>query len=90
MGAWRLEFTTVAESDLAKLDRSLRRQVIDRLDWLTENFENIMPIPLHAAWKGYYKLRVGDWRVAYSFSLPRETIRVGMIDHRTKIYKRRP
>ena len=68
---WSLEFTDVGRDDLKKLDHMVRRQVIDRLEWFSVHFEQTRPLPLHADWKGYFKLRVGDWRVAYIFDTPK-------------------
>lgn len=42
MKRWSLEFLTEAEKDLLKLDRDIRRRIIDKLSWLLENFENII------------------------------------------------
>jgi len=88
MSAWHAEFTPIGERDLSKLDRPLRRQVVDRVDWLAENFETLTPIPLHADFKGFFKLRVGDWRAAYTLELHERLIKIRLIDHRSKIYKR--
>lgn len=88
MGVWRVEFTPIAERDLRKLDRQVRLQVTDRIEWLAEHIETLAPVPLHADFKGLFKLRVGDWRVAYTFEPSALLIKIRMIDHRTKIYKR--
>lgn len=61
MKHWSLEFQQEAEKDLAKLDRDLRRRIIDKLTWLLENFENILPEVLTGEFSEFYKLRVGDW-----------------------------
>lgn len=88
MTLWHVEFTPTGESDLAKLDKQIRRQTIDRIEWLAENMGTVDSVPLHAQFKGLFKLRVGDWRVAYTFERVTQLIRVKMIDHRNKIYKR--
>ena len=41
--AWLIEFQKAAEVDLAKLDKEVRRQVVCKLEWLVENFENVVP-----------------------------------------------
>jgi len=85
---WHVEFSKVGEQDLSVLDRPVRREVVDRVAWLVENFDQVTPIPLHGQWKGFYKLRVNDWRVAYTFNAQKYLIRVEIIDHRSRIYKR--
>ena len=89
MTAWRVEFTAIAERDLKKLDARVRLQVVERIEWLAEHIETLAPIPLHADFKGMFKPRAGDWRVAYTFEPSETLIKIRMIDHRDKIYKRR-
>ena len=86
---WLVEFTDVGARDLHILDNSIRHQITDRLEWLSENFENTRPLPLHADWKGYFKLRVGDWRVVYVFYVSRRSIEIQRIERRDKVYKKR-
>lgn len=62
---WKLSFTPEAEDDLAKLDKEIRKRIIKKLDWLENNFEKITPLPLGGEWQGFFKLRVGGWRVIY-------------------------
>ena len=73
---------------MSVLDRSVRREVIDRLERLVENFGGIIPLPLHGQWKGFFKLRVGDWRVVYKFDSSKKIVRVEIIDRRSRIYKK--
>ncbi len=65
MAFWALEFLPEAEKDLAKIDRSVRRRVIQKLEWFTGHFDDISPINLTGEYQDFYKLRVGDWRMFY-------------------------
>ena len=58
--------------------------------WFTTNFQNITPLPLGGRWKGFFKLRVEDWRIIYEVSHDSRLVIVHAIDTRDKIYKRRP
>ncbi|NCN25929.1 type II toxin-antitoxin system mRNA interferase toxin, RelE/StbE family [Candidatus Wolfebacteria bacterium CG18_big_fil_WC_8_21_14_2_50_39_7] len=89
MKRWLLEFTLDAERDLAKLDCEIRRRIIDKLDWLLENFEAIFPSVLSGEFREFYKLRVGDWRVIYKINWEERIIIVCCVDRRDKIYKKR-
>ncbi|MDP3762727.1 MAG: type II toxin-antitoxin system RelE/ParE family toxin [bacterium] len=89
MPRWRVEFRGKAEDDLVKLERPLRRRIIDRLEWLAENFEEITPLPLGGEWKGFFKFRAGDWRIIYTIESEEKIIAVRYIDNRDKIYKRK-
>jgi mRNA interferase RelE/StbE len=65
MPKWILDFTPEAERDFKKLDKSLKKRISEKLDWLLKNFDNLIPSPLSGKWQGFFKLRVGDWRVIY-------------------------
>jgi len=85
-----VEFTSEAESDLARLSKTIAQRILKKIRWLAENFEDVTPEPLIYEWKGLYKLRVGDYRVLYSFShSERRIIVVHLIKHRREVYKTR-
>ncbi len=86
---WSIEFTKTGEKEFSAIDTTERRHIASRLEWLVENFESIKPLPLHQEWKGYFKFRVGDWRVVYTFEMSKRIITVHHIDRRDKVYKRR-
>ena len=65
MPEWSLEFTKRAEKDLDSVDRPVRVRIVEKLEWLLENFDSLFPAPLAAEWSDFFKLRVGDWRVVY-------------------------
>ena len=89
MARWSLAFTSEAEQDLAQLDKEVRRRIIDKLDWLLENFDSILPSVLTSELREFFKLRVGDWRVMYSINWQSYEIKICYIDHRSKVYKKK-
>jgi mRNA interferase RelE/StbE len=88
MEKWRFLIIREAESDLKRLDENNRCRVLEKLNWFTENFEHVIPLPLGDPWKGFFKLRVGDWRVIYEVENEKRLITIHYIDRRDKIYKR--
>jgi mRNA interferase RelE/StbE len=60
---------------------------VRRLRWLTENLDNINPEPLKGRLRGLYKLREGDYRIAYEILRSERLIIVHLIGHRREIYK---
>ena len=88
MPRWRFEITYVGQSDLDKLDSEVRRRIISKLEWFTENFEYITPIPLGEPFKGFFKLRVGDWRIVYETENDKKLVTVHAIDNRDSVYKK--
>ena len=72
---------------LESLDKLVAKRILDKLSWLSENFDAVTPLPLKGGFSGTYKLRVGDWRVIYSFDIERRSITIHLIEHRRDIYK---
>lgn len=86
---WSIDFDERARRDLAALDVSIRRRVLDKLSWLEIHADEVAVLPLHGEWREFLKLRVGDWRIAYTMDARRLVITVHYIDRRDKVYKRR-
>jgi mRNA interferase RelE/StbE len=82
-----IEFTLQAEEDLSRLDKTIAQYISNKIEWLSQNIENIIPAPLKGKFKGKYKLRVGDWRVVYSFEHSTQIITVYAVRHRSEVYK---
>lgn len=89
MAPWSIAFSSRAKTDLAALDPTTRRRIMDALTWFAEHFEEMTPIPLSGPQKGFFKFRVGDWRVMYMIKAQERLLAVHYIDRRDKIYKRR-
>jgi len=58
-----------------------------KLQWLEENFEKIIPLPLTGNLSGFYKIRIGDYRVIYTFQISNKIITIHEIGHRKDIYE---
>ena len=65
--SYAIEFTTEALANQEKLTEAVQKRIYTKMYWLAENFAQITPIPLSANLAGFFKLRVGDYRVIYSF-----------------------
>ena len=85
----QVSFTADAEAHLARLDRPVSQRVLDKLRWLVENIEVITPEPLTGDWQGVFKLRVGDYRVLYTFDKAATTIAVHFVKHRREVCRTR-
>jgi len=84
---YHVDFTSDAEADLARLDTPIAQRVFKKLRWLVENFDVITPEALTGEWQGVFKLRVGDYRVLYTFDRARQKIIVHFVRHRRQVYK---
>ena len=87
--AWQIGWMDESLDDMEELDAKVARRVRERLEWLASNFDNVVPEPLHGEWHGYFRLRVGDWRVIYTVDWRNRLIIVHAVGHRSSIYKRR-
>jgi len=84
---YAVDFTSTAVDDLGHLNKSIAQRILTKIRWLAENFEKLTPEPLSGQWKGVYKLRVGDYRVLYTFNTMEANIIVHFVRHRREVYK---
>lgn len=84
--SYSVEYEPEALADLDKLTQSVRVRITNKINWLAAHFDQITPQPLTADLAGFFKLRVGDYRVIYSFSGEDNMIVIYQIGHRREIY----
>jgi len=77
-----------ATRDLARLDKSIGRRVVERINWLATNVDTIRLETLTGELAGFHKLRVGDYRVIYEILHDEKGIVIHAIGHRKEIYRR--
>ena len=82
---YNVKFTARALEQLEGLDKPIAQQVLKKLHWMAENFDQITHLPLSGNLKGVFKLRVGDYRALYTFD--RTEIVVHFVQHRQEICK---
>ena len=80
----RIEFTNKAVEGSESLTATVRERVFKKIHWLGENFDDIGHHALSANLSGLFKLRIGDYRVIYSFD--DDFITIHQIGHRRDIY----
>lgn len=82
-------FTDEAKKDLEKLNSQVRIRILKKLKWLKNNFNQIVPLPLQEEWHGFFKFRIGDWRIVYEICHQENKVFIHVIDRRDKIYQRK-
>lgn len=87
MSRWRFIITPEGEDDLDRLDTEVRARVKNKLGWLANNFDNVSPLPLGGPWRGFFKLRVGEWRIIYEIEHDKQLVTVHQVGLRDRIYK---
>jgi mRNA interferase RelE/StbE len=84
---YSVEYEPEVLVSLERLTPIVRDRVVNKINWLAENFEQITPSPLTADLAGFYKLRVGEYRVIYDFNSEERIITIDKIGHRREVYK---
>ena len=86
---YRLDIDKKALKQLKKLDTSTRQQI---LSWLAKNIENTTDLRQHgkalkANLSGYWRYRVGDYRIVCDIQDDKLVVLAVDIAHRREIYK---
>ncbi|HEY4493577.1 MAG TPA: type II toxin-antitoxin system RelE/ParE family toxin [Candidatus Paceibacterota bacterium] len=87
MNFWRVEFTYIAERDLANFDPSVRKKINDKIAWFASNYGKLRPEPLHIPFDGFYKLHIGKIRAIYTIENDTHILLMHHIEWRDKVYK---
>jgi len=80
-----LHFTRRAARDIRKVSPEIRRKLEIALDQLIDDPRT--GDPLHGDWEGYWKLRVGDYRIIYRV-VGTHVVEVQYVRHRREAYRR--
>lgn len=87
MSSWRIETSTDLDKSLAKLDKPVARRVVDYLeDLLTLDDPRQRGKGLSADLRGYWRYRIGDYRVIATIEDDRLVIIALDVAHRSRIY----
>jgi mRNA interferase RelE/StbE len=81
----QVRFAPEASDQLERLDKPTAQHVLKKIRWMTGRFDQATHLPLTGNLKGVFKLRVGDYRVLYTFD--ESEIVVHVVKHRSEIYK---
>ncbi|AFZ51008.1 type II toxin-antitoxin system RelE family toxin [Dactylococcopsis salina] len=84
---YTVKYDAQVVAELKKLPSKLGKRIVNKINWLAENLEQVNSLPLSGNLSGFYKLRVGDYRVIYSLDQNSETIIIEKVGHRREIYK---
>lgn len=85
----RIRIIQTATRDLGRLDKPIARRIAERINWLAANLDNIRPEPFTADLAGFYKFRVGDYRIIYEILHDENVVVIHQIEHRRQIYRKR-
>lgn len=88
MSLWRIEFTPKADKQLGKLDGQTRQALVDYLERIAvggdpKNFGKA----LVGEWSGYWRYRMGKYRIICEIQQRRLVVEVIGIGKRDHIYR---
>ena len=88
---WTVEIGDVAERQLRKLDRQVQKRILDWLDDRIEGCKNPRHFgePLKGDKAGFWRYRIGDYRVLCDIQNKHVVVLVLTIGHRRQVYRKR-
>jgi len=86
--AWSLEFVPQARKDLMKLDRAAATRIVKTLEERIASLSDPRSLgaPLTGEHDGYWRWRIGDYRVIARIQDEKVTILVVRVGHRREVY----
>lgn len=75
----------MAQEDLPSIPRNLKRRIADAIETRLTETPQQFGAPLRKTLKGYWKLRVGDYRVV--FKVVTADVTILAIRHRKQVYQ---
>lgn len=85
MPAKHFSIDTKANKTFLKLPVRIQEKILKALKQLKQNPTS--GIKLHGELGEYYKFRVGDYRIVYSFNVQKSLVKVVKIEHRQGVYR---
>ena len=85
---WQIEFEPAAAKELKKLGREPARRIVDMLEKRDATLDDPRDLgkTLLGEWSGYWRWRVGDYRVIAKIENERVVIVVVRVAHRREVY----
>ena len=89
MADWSVELTPRAEKALKRLDHSVKKRVVDKLQEIqgSDDPRDFLK-PMRGQLTGMFRLRVGDYRVIIDIQDERCVILALDVGHRSTVYDR--
>jgi len=85
MSAKFFNISKKANKNASKLPLKIHNKIDLVFDIIKEN--PLIGVKLHGELEGYYKHRVGDYRIVYTFDSKKSLVTVVKIEHRQGVYK---
>ena len=83
---YRVVYVSGVEDDLARLDRRIRKKIIDKVEKYLARDPQGLGKPLTGIFKGYWRYRFEDYRVIYRIASHEILMVVLRVGHRKSVY----
>ena len=84
---FKLVLSDDAIDDFEQLDQAIAQRIKRRLDWLAENSLRVRHEPMRGRqYTGFYRFRIGNYRVLYELLEDVSELHVHVIGHRRNVY----
>lgn len=83
MGVYKLDIKTTAEHDFKNIDKQFHTRIESAIDKLAED-PSPQDVRSVSSKSGYFYIRVGHYRIIYSFDNPTQTVIINHIRRRTE------
>jgi mRNA interferase RelE/StbE len=83
---YKLTLSARARDELRRLDKPTAERIMRKALWLAEVAETIGHEMLTGEWQGYFRYRVGDYRILYLLDPEERLIDIALIGHRRNVY----
>jgi mRNA interferase RelE/StbE len=84
---YKVVYLDQVEEDLKKLDKSIVRKILARIENYLAADPKELGKPLKGDFQGYWRYRWGDYRVIYKISEKEILILILRISHRKEVYR---
>ncbi|KJR43802.1 RelE/StbE family addiction module toxin [Candidatus Magnetoovum chiemensis] len=84
---FRTIFTEEALSHTKNIDKKILERIITKINYLAKNADNMQHTLLSGNLTGFYKLKVGAWRIVYGLDRENMNIFIHRIGHRREVYR---
>ena len=85
---YKVFYLDSVEKDLVALDRPIRKRIVDKIEKVLTHDPKRLGKALTGQFKGFWRYRVGDFRVIYKIAEQEILIIVARIGHRKNVYER--
>jgi len=85
---YKVVYLDSVESDLKSLDKPIRKRLLDKIETVLVKDPEGLGKPLTGVFAGFWRYRMGDFRIIYKISRKDILIIVARIGHRKDIYRR--